>query len=717
MKYERLENLAIALVAMGTVAVTGALTLSCAWLFIGLGAQLLAPVAFAQTKPAVELEAAIAKEQVDGDLKTAMAAFQKIAANSSASRDVRAKALLHLAGCYEKQGQQQAQKVYEQVVREFSDQPEQAAMARQRLAAINGAGTAKTGGESAHRIPVPTSASLVQSDGRHVFYVDRAAGGLMVAQMDGSNSRVIFRLADRSSSIPSGPQISPDGKQAAFRLSTPDDHSYCVVGVDGSGFRELHRITSSVEPVGGWSPDGRMIIAHPHEADGLYSLATINVQDGSLHKINNDPSGRGEFALAARGEFSPDGKYIIFAVGPTSGLQSDIRIVAADGSYQGKLVEHPSWNNPLGFAPDGKHFLFQSDRSGQPGIYAIPVAGGKVQGEPVLIKKLAAVSTLGTSLSRNGTFFYTVGEGDHGAHESFTLNLDPATGKTAGSPQLLSGPAGFIPESAAWSSDGERLALISGKYHEHGGGEVMLTVRKLASGQDAEWKIPSETSAVVGWAADGSEVYTAVQRTGAGLLELHGTSATTGESRTLSVIPRARVVYCVRPAAEGNALLISYGQQPPTPGRPAGLIRQDLQTGQQTEIVPQGVVSEITMSPDGKQLAAFDRQPKSASVMAKPLVGGDWKTLATLEGSGYLYLHWLPNGDLLFGQEGLPDSSIFRLPASGGAPQKVAELKSLEHVHEIRVSPDGRQLLFQSYVNNLEFWALENFLPKEFMQP
>lgn len=677
---------------------------------------IMIPPAFTQSTTAgVRLQAGIAKEDVDGDLKSAMEIYQKIADDRSASRDVRSRALLRLAGCYEKLGQQ-AQKVYEQVVREFGDQREEVAIARQRLAAINDAAS-KTPRESAHRIPVPESASNVASDGRHVFYADRAAGGLVVTEMDGSNPRVIFRFPDRRSTIPSGPRISPDGAQVAIRLATTDRHSYGVVGVDGSGFRELCRITSSVEPVGGWSPDGRMIIAHPHEADGSYSLATIDVRDGSLHKIYNDPGVRGEFALATggHGTFSPDGKYIIFAVRPTSGLQSNIRIVAVDGSYQGKLIDHPSWNNPLGFAPDGKHFLFQSDRSGQPGIYAVVVAGGKTQSDPVLIKKLPAISTLGTSLSRNGTFYYTIGEGDHGAHEAFTLHLDPATGKTAGSPQLLSGPPGFITESGAWSPDGERLAFISGKHHEHYGGEVMLTVRKLASGQDAEWKIPPETSAVVGWAADGSEVYTAVQFTGR--LELHATSAASGESRNLSVIPEARVIYCVRPAPEPNALLISYGQQPPTPGRPAGLIRQDLQTGQQTDIVPRGVVSEITMSPDGKQLAAFDRQPKSASIMVKPLEGSDWKTLATLEGTGYMYLHWLPNGDLLFGQEGLPDSSIFRLPASGGAPQKIADLKSLDHVHEVRVSPDGRQLLFQSYVNNLEFWALENFLPKEFMQP
>ena len=47
---------------------------------------LLALVAFAQTRPAIELERAITKEEVDGDLKAAVAAYQNIATDKSARR-------------------------------------------------------------------------------------------------------------------------------------------------------------------------------------------------------------------------------------------------------------------------------------------------------------------------------------------------------------------------------------------------------------------------------------------------------------------------------------------------------------------------------------------------------------------------------------------------------------------------------------------------------
>lgn len=683
------------------------------------GLAFVALPASAQTKPAVELEGAIAKEQVNGDLKGAIAAYQKIAVNSAAPRDVRAKALLHLAGCYEKLGQDKAVDLYEQVAREFGDQREQAAMAHQRLAVITGATAAKNSGAvSAHRIPIPASAALVQSDGTHIFYVDIAAGGLMATGMDGANPRVIFPVpAGRQSGISGWPTISPDGKLIALNLSTPDYNAFCVVGADGTGFRQLYRKPlRGVQPVGGWSPDGRYFIGHILEPGG-YTLATISVLDGSMRKINTDSAVRGQaLVTGSGGGFTPDGKYIFFAMRPSSSPQNDILIVAANGSYQGKLIEHPSVNLPIGFAPDGKHFLFQSDRSGRPGIYAVLVSDGKAQGEPVLIKQEPGISSVEASLSKNGTLFYTVGE--QSVREAFVLDLDPATGKTVGSPQLLSAHAALPAQSAAWSSDGKKLAFISKRHYVNGGGDVLLTVRTLASAQEAEWKIQAETDAVLGWAPDGSAIYTAVGFDGPSRrVELHTVAPSSGESKTLTVFPGARVIYCLRRAPQGNALLVSFGDQPRLLGRPAGVISLNLETGQQTEIIHKGIVSEITISPDGRSVAALDRQADSASIMVKPLQGGEWKTLATLDGAGYMYLRWLPNGDLIFGKEGAPNSAIYRLFAAGGTPQKIAELASLEHIYEIAVRPDGRQLLFQSYVNNLEFWALENFLPKEFMQP
>ena len=101
----------------------------------GITATISTNSAFAQSTTAgVRLEAGIAKEEVDGDLKSAVDIYQKIAGDATAPRDMRAKALLRLAGCYEKLGRQ-ARQLYEKIVRDYGDQPA-ASQARTRLAVL-----------------------------------------------------------------------------------------------------------------------------------------------------------------------------------------------------------------------------------------------------------------------------------------------------------------------------------------------------------------------------------------------------------------------------------------------------------------------------------------------------------------------------------------------------------------------------------------------------
>jgi plasmid stability protein len=51
--------------------------------------------------PGVLLRAAIEKEEVDGNLQAAIDLYKQIAAKFAGNRDVAAKALVRLGGCYE----------------------------------------------------------------------------------------------------------------------------------------------------------------------------------------------------------------------------------------------------------------------------------------------------------------------------------------------------------------------------------------------------------------------------------------------------------------------------------------------------------------------------------------------------------------------------------------------------------------------------------------
>src|SRR5579863_2316151 len=193
----RRERLALAITAACSVALSGRVIASLIYLLLALASLMAVRPAFAQTAPVgagVLLEDGIEKEDVDGELKSAMDIYQKIAADTSAPRDVRAKALLRLAGCDEKLGKQ-AKQVYEQIVHDYADQPA-ATQARKRLALL----------KQQENPAIPTTMnvrkiewaglgamSACDTDGHRAVY--RAAdGNLYFGDLTGQNKRLVFKV-------------------------------------------------------------------------------------------------------------------------------------------------------------------------------------------------------------------------------------------------------------------------------------------------------------------------------------------------------------------------------------------------------------------------------------------------------------------------------------------------------------------------------------------
>src|SRR6266849_4441415 len=101
-----------------------------------LVANLMLSAAFlatAQKTPESMLGAALHQEEVQGDLKGAIAAYQKVVSAPGVSRKTAAEALVRMGQCYEKLGDAESRKAYERVVREFADQKEAVALARAKL--------------------------------------------------------------------------------------------------------------------------------------------------------------------------------------------------------------------------------------------------------------------------------------------------------------------------------------------------------------------------------------------------------------------------------------------------------------------------------------------------------------------------------------------------------------------------------------------------------
>jgi len=83
------------------------------------GCLAIALVAAQSRSAADQYQEALRLEEVKGDLKAAIDQYKQLAQNSD--RAIAAKALVQMAGCYEKLGQDDARVTYERVVKQFPD--------------------------------------------------------------------------------------------------------------------------------------------------------------------------------------------------------------------------------------------------------------------------------------------------------------------------------------------------------------------------------------------------------------------------------------------------------------------------------------------------------------------------------------------------------------------------------------------------------------------
>jgi len=181
-----------------------------AWVGAALLAALLA--AGQRADPAeVLLKTAMHKELVDGDLKAAIAQYQKALARAGTNRAVAAKALLGMGQCHEKLGEAEARKAYERLVREYADQVEAVAQARTRLVELGR--LAHPSAVTLRRVWVGQGSDAsggISPDGRYLSFTDWETGDLAVRDLaTGQNRRRRLPTASRERTWgPPGPRTA-----------------------------------------------------------------------------------------------------------------------------------------------------------------------------------------------------------------------------------------------------------------------------------------------------------------------------------------------------------------------------------------------------------------------------------------------------------------------------------------------------------------------------
>jgi len=137
---------------------------------------------------------------------------------------------------------------------------------------------------------------------------------------------------------PSGPAWSPDGKTIAFACRWEAGNALFLVGVDGGRPVKLYDRKGACEPR--WSPDGTRL---------LYETETHIATIGSDGKKNRPVTWFG--GIQRYGQWSPDGRSIVFCQGPSEKGPWELYRIASQGGTPTRLTEGASDMNPDWTAP------------------------------------------------------------------------------------------------------------------------------------------------------------------------------------------------------------------------------------------------------------------------------------------------------------------------------------------------------------------------------
>ena len=579
----------------------------------------VALMAGAQTKDDAEksLKAAKNAELVDGDLNAALKQYRAIVTKYRQDRAVVAKALVLMAECHQKMGDAEAQKLFQQVVRDYSDQKESVAIAQARLN-----GKSSNGGEVVVR-PVKvgrhfTSEAAVSPDGRYIAFINwDANGNVAIHDLTSGEERDLIHEASNKA-YAELPVFTHDSKKIVYTWS--DDSvkrtDLRMIGINDSTWRTILRGDNYkwVEAADS-SPDGKSIAVLLRPKDDTRQLGLLSPENGSVRVLRTVPGSQ----RLNPGGFSPDGKWLAFDEGASNQSARDLYSIAMDTGNLVKLadsVEKPSL--PL-FTPDGTRVVFLADRAGHRHLWGIRMNGGRAIGEPEIVRRDAGTHPLG--LTANGSF--VVYDRNTIRHGAIVAELDPVSWKVKTPPKEASNLLrDTMVADPVWSPDGKLLAYTPVSTDEQQRTKSKVTVKNWETGETHEvlgsglrlrgWFPDSKTLLINGEKGYLVDVSTGQDRVG--LDRRQGLTIGSMDGRSIFSFGRSSGArQAGKPVPETDTVQIN---------------RHDVTSGENIELchltARQGAVYELKPSPDGASLALTVPLPSrdDVSLMVMSASGG-----------------------------------------------------------------------------------------------
>jgi Tol biopolymer transport system component len=658
----------------------------------------------------VRLEAGIEKEDVDGDLKSAMAIYEKIAADTSAPRDVRAKALLRLAGCDEKLGKQ-AKQVYEQIVRDYADQPS-AAQARKRLALLK---------EQEH--PTPPSTMNVRkiewaelglmnacsTDGERAVY-RVPDGDLYFGDLAGRTRHIVFKAKpeDAPGWIPSRDLSMVE---LAFATKPNRRGALAVIKNDGTGYRQLVEDDEQGTILGGekgfdvhWSWDAhRLLVWASQPGEGAH-LMIIDVADGHRRELSHLQTGYLAWAV-----FSPDGHFVAYETWPKATSTNDISrifVVSAEGGEPRLVYETTSSGGSAypalkDWTADGRYLAIRDFRQGKSALYLLPMKNGAASGSSEFVRYGDFVDAY-TALS--GAFVYQ----DLAATSSdvdaslASINADGQI-RNWRNLDIRGGLNGDYPWPS-FSPDGSQIAYRAGDADPK---KTDLVVQDISSGKQRVIYQSSDGILACRYSSKEPKVFcTVTGREGGTKTKLFSVDDKSSAIEPIGSLPGTKGISHY-PDDGKTFYFVDLGD------KNFQVTRWDLETQQETLVVPgpQSGPSVELPSFDGRFLL---RTVYGDSLSVRPMSGGDWKTLVTGVNGLFSTTDTTHDGNWAFysGNDSEGKPGLFRISTAGGIPQRVGDLPVETFQGSFYLSADGRQILGVNFNSKkYDLWVLENFEP------
>jgi Tol biopolymer transport system component len=654
-----------------------------------------------------KLQQAIELLETKGDVPGAIRLFEEAA--QSPDRNVAARSLLYLGDCRQKLGNEESRTSYERVVREFGDQREIVAEAQSRLAALG-----KPAGSTMSTRQVWAGAKVdilgtVSPDGRQLSFVDWDTGDLAVRDLVAGRDR---RLTNKGSWTDSDEfaeesTISRDGKQVAYGWFNKD-FRYELRLANLSGEPNPRRLFDNEEidwmaPYD-WTPDGKWIAVAIARKDRTAQIGLVSAIDGSL-RVLKSVDWRGATKLF----FSPDGKHLAYDLPHGEATeQRDVFLLAIDGTREIAVVAHPANDVVMGWAPGGKHLLFASDRTGDMSLWALPVADGKPQGAPELIKTdIGKPWSMG--ITGSGAMHFGV---QSGSRDVQVASLDFNSG------QVLSVPANPVQSyigTNSWpdfSPDGKYLSYTSRR--DQGGRVFVLGIRSLETGQTRELRTNLNYLFQLRWMPDG-RAFSVQSNDRKGRQGIYRIDAETGETTPILISEPGVYSTTVGWSPDGKKLYYRRGD---AVTKEELLLEREVSSGKEREILSRKEFFTAALSPDARYLVfrTQDRPSKSSALMLMPVDGGQAKELLRLKDPETLVnnaLEWTPDSKSVVFRKNLSasgeESELWLVPVNGNAPRKLG--LNAVNIRQLRIHPDGRRIVYTAGQQKREVWVLENFLP------